>query len=129
MRGLMILLGVALINRFEWLLYVFGAFLVFTGLKMLMGKGGNTDPARGLVARMVRGIFPVAPDFDGQKFFTRLNGRRMMTPLLLVLVVVETADLFFAVDSIPAIFGVTRKPFIVFTSNDLCHPGIALALF
>ncbi|HXD01549.1 MAG TPA: TerC family protein [Verrucomicrobiae bacterium] len=129
MRGLMILLGVALINRFDWLLYVFGAFLLFTGIRMLVNRGASGDPAKGLVARIVRGIFPVAPDFDGQKFFTRQNGRRMMTPLLLVLVVVETADLIFAVDSIPAIFGVTRKPFIVFTSNVFAILGLRSLYF
>ncbi len=129
MRGLMILLGVALINRFEWLLYVFGAFLLVTGIRMLVEKSGGGDPAKGLIARIVRGIFPVAPDFDGQKFFTRINGRRMMTPLLLVLIVVETADLIFAVDSIPAIFGVTRKPFIVFTSNVFAILGLRSLYF
>ena len=129
MRGLMILLGAALINRFEWLLYVFGAFLVFTGIKMLVERGGKNDPSRSLVARIVSGIFPVAPSLDGQKFFTRINGRRMMTPLLLVLVMVETADLIFAVDSIPAIFGVTRKPFIVFTSNVFAILGLRSLYF
>ncbi len=129
MRGMMILLGVALINRFDWLLYVFGAFLVLTGFRMLVEKAGKNDPSKGLVARIVRGIFPVAPDLDGQKFFTRINGRRMMTPLLLVLLMVETADLIFAVDSIPAIFGVTRKPFIVFTSNVFAILGLRSLYF
>jgi tellurite resistance protein TerC len=129
MRGVMILLGVTLIEHFEWLLYVFGAFLVFTGIKMLLSRGAGGDPANGLVARIVRRIYPVAPDFDGQKFFTRVNGRRMLTPLLLALVVVETADLVFAVDSIPAIFGVTRRPFIVFTSNVFAVLGLRSLYF
>jgi tellurite resistance protein TerC len=129
MRGLMILLGAALIDRFEWLLYVFGAFLVVTGFRMLVEKSGKNDPARSLVARVVSGIFPVAPGFDGQKFLTRINGRRMITPLLLVLVMVETADLIFAVDSIPAVFGVTRKPFIVFTSNIFAILGLRSLYF
>jgi tellurite resistance protein TerC len=129
MRGLMILLGAALINRFEWLLYVFGAFLVVTGFRMLVEKSGKDNPAMSLVARVVGGIFPMAPDLDGQKFFTRINGRRMITPLLLVLIMVETADLIFAVDSIPAIFGVTRKPFIVFTSNVFAILGLRSLYF
>jgi tellurite resistance protein TerC len=129
MRGMMILVGAALINRFEWLLYVFGAFLVVTGFRMLVEKGGKKDPAKSLVTRIIGGIFPVAPVLDGQKFFTRINGRRMMTPLLVALVMVETADLIFAVDSIPAIFGVTRKPFIVFTSNVFAILGLRSLYF
>lgn len=129
MRGVMILLGVALINRFDWLLYVFGAVLVVTGIKMLARKGEGGDPANGFIARALRSILPVSPEPDGQKFFTRVNGRRMLTPLFLVLLIVETADLLFAVDSIPAIFGVTRKPFIVFTSNVFAILGLRSLYF
>ena len=129
MRGVMIWLGVALINRFDWLLYLFGAFLLFTGVRLLMHRNLGGDPTRGFVARLVRGIFPIALDFDGQKFFTRVNGRRMLTPLLLVLLIVETADLIFAVDSIPAVFGVTRRPFIVFTSNIFAILGLRSLYF
>jgi tellurite resistance protein TerC len=128
MRGLMIGLGVALINRFEWVLYAFGALLVFTGFKMLFSRGGG-DPSKSLVTRLVRRVFPVSPDFEGQKFFTRFNGRRMITPLFLALIVVETADLLFAVDSIPAIFGVTRRPFIIFTSNVFAILGLRSLYF
>lgn len=128
MRGLMIGLGAALINRFEWVLYLFGALLVFTGFKMLLSHGGG-DPSKSLVTRLARSIFPVSPDFEGQKFFTRFNGRRMITPLFLALIVVETADLLFAVDSIPAIFGVTRRPFIIFTSNVFAILGLRSLYF
>jgi tellurite resistance protein TerC len=129
MRGLMIWLGVELINRFDWLLYVFGAFLLLTGLRMLAGRSLANDPSAGVVARMVRHIFPVAPELDGPRFVTRFNGRRMLTPLFLVLLVVETADLIFAVDSIPAVFGVTRQPFIVFTSNVFAILGLRSLYF
>jgi tellurite resistance protein TerC len=129
MRGLMIGLGVALINRFDWLLYVFGAFLVFSGLKMLAQKNAGADPEKSLVVRVARRLLPISPNFDGESFFTRVNGRRMLTPLMLVLLVVETSDLLFAVDSIPAVFGVTRVPFIVFTSNVFAILGLRSLYF
>jgi tellurite resistance protein TerC len=129
MRGVMIWLGVELINRFDWLLYVFGAFLFLTGIRMLARMSPANDPSGGPVARMVRHVFPVAPGFDGPRFVTRFNGRRMLTPLFLVLLVVETADVIFAVDSIPAVFGVTRQPFIVFTSNVFAILGLRSLYF
>lgn len=129
MRGMMIGLGVALINRFDWLLYVFGAFLVVSGLKMLAQKSGDADPEKSLVVRIARWLLPISRDFDGERFFTRVNGRRMLTPLMLVLLVVETSDLLFAVDSIPAVFGVTRVPFIVFTSNVFAILGLRSLYF
>jgi tellurite resistance protein TerC len=129
MRGLMICLGIALIDSFQWILYLFGAFLILTGAKMLFGKSGPGDPANSLVARVVRSFLPIAPEFDGQNFLTRVNGRRMLTPLFLALLVVETADILFAVDSIPAIFGVTRRAFIVFTSNVFAILGLRSLYF
>jgi tellurite resistance protein TerC len=129
MRGLMIWLGVELINRFDWLLYLFGAFLVFTGAKMLFQKDGGADPEKSLVVRAARKFLPIAPQFDGQNFTTRLDGRRMFTPLFLVLLMVEATDLIFAVDSIPAIFGVTRNAFIVFTSNVFAILGLRSLYF
>jgi tellurite resistance protein TerC len=129
MRGIMIWLGVELISRFDWILYVFGAFIFFTGVKMYFAKDLGMNPEKSIVVRGIRKLFAVSPDFDGQKFFTRVNGRRMMTPLLLSLLLVETADLFFAVDSIPAIFGVTRQPFIVFTSNIFAILGLRSLYF
>ena len=129
MRGLMIWLGVKLITRFDWLLYILGGFLILTGIKMLLARGAGVDPKKSLVLRTARTLFPITPDFAGQKFFTRLNGRRAITPLFLVLLVVETTDLFFAFDSIPAVFGVTRKPFIVFTSNVFAILGLRSLYF
>lgn len=129
MRGVMILLGARLINQFEWLLYFFGAFLVFTGIKMLADDGAASDPEKSVVVRAARKLLPISPGYDGQNFVTQVNGRRMFTPLLLVLLVVETTDLLFAVDSIPAVFGVTRTPFIVFTSNVFAILGLRSLYF
>ena len=129
MRGLMIWAGVKLINRFDWLLYVFGAFLVFSGIKMLARRGGGEGPEKSLVVRLARKLLPVSNDFDGQNLTTRVNGRRFFTPLFLVLLAVETTDLIFAVDSIPAIFGITRKAFIVFTSNVFAILGLRSLYF
>jgi len=121
MRGVMIGAGAVLLERFEWIIYVFGAFLVFTGVRMAMQKGVDFEPESNPALKLVRRFLPVSGDYDGKHFFTRetVEGRvrRVATPLFVVLVLVETTDLIFAVDSIPAIFGVTRDPFIVFTSN------------
>ncbi len=124
MRGVMIALGAALIQRYDWMLYVFGAFLLFTGVKMLFADDESVHPEKNLVLRLARKCFHVADDFDGHKFTTLVQGR-----LALVLVVVETTDLIFAVDSIPAIFAVTTKPFIVFTSNVFAILGLRSLYF
>jgi len=129
MRGGMIWLGVELIHRFEWLLMALGAFLVFSGLRMVVAKEKEADPEKNLAVRLVRKILPVSPGLDGQKFLTRLNGRTAFTPLALVLVLVETTDLIFALDSIPAIFAVTRDAFIVFTSNVFAILGLRSLYF
>jgi tellurite resistance protein TerC len=129
MRGLMIWLGVELIHRFEWLLVALGAFLVFSGLKMVFTKEKESDPEKNLAVRLTRKFFPVSTEFDGQKFLTRLNGRNALTPLALVLVLVETTDLIFALDSIPAIFAVTTDSFIVFTSNVFAILGLRSLYF
>jgi tellurite resistance protein TerC len=129
MRGLMIWAGVQLINRFDWVLYLFGAFLVFSGIKMLARREGGEDPEKSLVVRLARKLLPVSREFDGQNFTTRVDGRRIFTPLFLVLLAVETTDLIFAVDSIPAIFGVTRKSFVVFTSNIFAILGLRSLYF
>ena len=117
MRGVLIGVGVVLINRFDWMFYFLGAFLVLTGARMFLSHGGKPEPEKSFVLRLARRIYPVSPKVEGRAFFTTLNGRRAMTPLALVLVLIETSDLVFALDSIPAIFAVTTKPFIVFTSN------------
>jgi tellurite resistance protein TerC len=129
MRGTMILAGSALIERFQWTLYLFGAFLVFTGIKMLFTDDDGVEPEKNPVIRLARKIFPVSNQFHGQKFLVRENGRTLLTTLALVLITVETTDLIFALDSIPAIFAVTTKPFIVFTSNVFAILGLRSLYF
>jgi tellurite resistance protein TerC len=129
MRGIMIAVGVALIHEFSWVLYVFGAFLVFAGIKMIFAGEKMVRPEKNLALRLARKLFPVTPDFAGGKFFARLNGRFALTPLALVLLLVETTDLIFALDSVPAVFSVTRKAFIVFTSNVFAILGLRSLYF
>ena len=129
MRGAMIAAGVELINQFDWVLYVFGAFLVFTGGKMLFSGKQTVQPEKSLALRLARKCFAVAPDLDGQKFFARLDGRLALTPLAVVLLLIETTDLIFAVDSVPAVFSVTRNAFIVFTSNIFAILGLRSMYF
>jgi tellurite resistance protein TerC len=155
MRGLMIGIGATLIARFHWLLYVFGAFLVITGIKMLMLKtDGSADPSKNIVIRLTRRMFPVTDRFHGEHFIVRAGsaqsheaavrgeaeepdpaveratpGTRMLTPLALALVMVETTDLIFAVDSIPAIFAITGDAFLVFTSNVFAILGLRSLYF
>jgi len=123
MRGAMIAVGVALIRQFDWVLYL------FAGVKMFFSRQDMVRPEKNLMLRLVRKIFPIAQHFDGQKFFTRLDGRLALTPLALVLLLVETTDLIFAVDSVPAVFSVTRKAFIVFTSNVFAILGLRSMYF
>jgi tellurite resistance protein TerC len=129
MRGLLIGVGAVLVKHFHWVLYLFGAFLVFSGIKMFFAGNGGVEPENNFVLKIVRSLFPLSPSYDGKKFFTVLNGRRALTPLAVVLVMVETTDLVFALDSIPAIFGVTEKPFIVFTSNVFAILGLRSLYF
>jgi tellurite resistance protein TerC len=129
MRGVMIWIGIELITRFHWMLYVFGGFLVLTGIKMVFTDDEGVHPERNPIIRIARWLFPVSCEYVGQKFTTRLNGRLVLTPLALVLLMVETTDLIFAVDSIPAIFAVTQKPFIVFTSNVFAILGLRSLYF
>jgi tellurite resistance protein TerC len=128
MRGLMIGLGIALISLVDWVLYVFGAFLLYSGVKMLIVKT-EVHPEKNRIVQWVRKFYPVTPHLDGQKFITVWEGRKALTPLALVLLMVETTDLLFAVDSVPAVFGVTRKPFIVFTSNIFAILGLRSLYF
>jgi tellurite resistance protein TerC len=129
MRGVMIGVGAALIRHFNWVLYLFGVFLFVTGVKMLFAKTEAVAPEKNPVLRVARKLFPVSPALDGQKFLTRWNGRIALTPLALVLLVVETTDLIFAVDSVPAVFAVTQKAFIVFTSNVFAILGLRSLYF
>lgn len=129
MRGLMIGLGTAIIARAHWVLYLFGLFLVISGVKMVLGKEEGVHPERNPVLRLAQKLFPITSDFHGQQFLVRLDGRRAVTPLVLVLLMVETTDLVFALDSIPAIFAVTEKPFIIFTSNVFAILGLRSLYF
>ena len=129
MRGVMIAVGTALIAKFNWLLYVLGAFLVFTGIRMLFGGETEVRPERNWVLRIARRLFPVTDGFDGERFIVRRNGVRMLTPMAMVLLMVEVTDLVFALDSIPAIFAVTQDAFIVFTSNIFAILGLRSLYF
>jgi tellurite resistance protein TerC len=129
MRAAMIFAGVALINRFHWLIYVFGAFLVLTGLKMLRPNLKPADPEKHWVIRLCRRLFRVTDRYHDDRFVIRDNGKLWATPLLLVLLMVETTDLIFAVDSIPAILAVSSDPFIVFTSNVFAMLGLRALYF
>ncbi len=124
MRGAMIGLGAALITRFDWIIYVFGGILILTAVRMLLAGNEEPDPEKSPVIRLARRIYPVTPELHGERFFVQLNGRRAATPLFLVLLMVESSDVLFAVDSIPAIFAVTQDPFLVFTSNVFAILGL-----
>ncbi len=128
-RMAFILAGAALLQAFHWIIYVFGGLLIVTGARMLRGHGASVHPERNPVVRALQRIVPLAPDYHGQRFFARVDGRLMATPLLLTLATVEATDIVFAVDSIPAIFAVTRDPFIVFTSNIFAILGLRALYF
>jgi tellurite resistance protein TerC len=129
MRGTFIGLGSVLLAKFHWILYVFGAMLVITGVRMAFKSDEEFDGNDNPIVRMVRRFLPLSHDYHGKRFFVIEAGRRVATPLLLVLILVEFTDLVFAVDSIPAIFGVTRDPFIVFTSNIFAILGLRSLYF
>lgn len=129
MRAAMILAGTALLRRFEWMMYVFGAFLVFTGLKMLFGGEAEKDPSDNAATRLFKRLVPYDPGGGHEHFWILREGRRYATPLLLVLVSVEVTDLIFAVDSIPAVLAVSRDPFIVYTSNIFAILGLRSLYF
>lgn len=124
MRAGMIAGGIALITKFHWIIYVFGAFLVFTGIKMLTSGDTEIHPDKNPIIRLARKLFPVTPQYHGDHFFARIDGRLFATPMFLVLLMIETTDLVFAVDSIPAILAITRDTFIVYTSNVFAILGL-----
>jgi tellurite resistance protein TerC len=129
LRAAMIFAGTAMITRFHWVMYVFGGFLILTGIKLFFGKEEEQDPTKSSAMRIARKIIPTTDELDGDKFFTVQNGKRVATRLFLALVLVEVSDVIFAVDSIPAIFGVTTDPFIVFTSNIFAILGLRSLFF
>ncbi len=129
MRATMIALGAKLITEFAWIIYVFGAFLIFTGIKMIVKNETEIHPEQNFLVRWFKRIVPVTDDYRGSRFFVRENGIIMATPLFVVLLLVEFTDLIFAVDSIPAIFAVTKDPFIVYTSNVFAILGLRSLYF
>jgi tellurite resistance protein TerC len=129
LRGVMIGAGAVLIQRFSWMTYVLGAILILTALRMAVSHHEDIHPDQNPLVRLARRFYPVSSDFEGEKLFTQLNGRRAMTPLMVVLLVVESSDVVFAVDSIPAIFAITTDPFLVFTSNALAILGLRSLYF
>jgi tellurite resistance protein TerC len=128
-RGLFIGGGLAFIGLFNWAVYVFGAVLLATALKMLFSKDETLHPEKNALVRAAQRIFPFTSDYHGDRFFVRLNGRMMATPLCMALVLIEGSDIVFAVDSVPAVFGVTRDPFIAFTSNVFAILGLRSLYF
>jgi len=129
MRGIMILLGVTLVSRFHFILYIFGIFLLVTAIRMLFGKAGEPDFGKSLVMRFCRNWIPITPEFYGEDFRARVNKRWMLTPLGVALIVIDVMDLVFAVDSIPAVFAITQDPFIVYTSNICAILGLRSLYF
>src|SRR5205807_2331274 len=129
MRMTMIGVGATLVERFHWVLYIFGVFLIYTGVRMLRENESARNPEDNAAVRFVTRHIPVTRSYEGERFFTVREGRRMGTLLLLVLVIVEVSDLVFAVDSIPAIFGITTNPFIVYTSNVFAILGLRALYF
>ena len=129
LRGALILVGAWLIAQFHWILYVFGAFLVFTGIKMWWAAGQDPDLDENPALNWVRRKFTIAPDYDGERFFTKLDGKKVATPMLVVVLLIGIVDVVFAVDSIPAIFAITTDPFIVLTSNVFAILGLRAMYF
>ncbi len=129
MRAAFILAGITLIQQFHWVIYIFGAFLIITGIKMLSNDDDEINPERNPVLRLFRRVMPVTDNYDRDNFFVRKDGRLFATPLFIVLLMVETTDVIFAVDSIPAILGITTDPFIVYTSNVFAIMGLRSIYF
>ena len=128
-RGIFIAAGSVIIERFDWVLYLFAAFLVFTGIQMLRKRDSHDDPSQSAFFRWFSKVVPSTKEYDGQKLFTKKNGVRLASPLLMVLVLIEVTDIIFAVDSIPAIFAVTSEPFLVFTANAFAILGLRAMYF
>lgn len=129
MRGIFIIAGVALVQRFHWILYVFGVFLIWTGFQLMRGGDKEQDPSKNIVLKFCRRFLPLTDSYEGKSFFVRREGKTFATPLFVVLLVVETTDILFATDSIPAILAITRDPFIVYTSNVFAILGLRSLYF
>jgi tellurite resistance protein TerC len=129
LRAIFVALGAVLLHHFHWMIYVFGVFLVFTGVKMLQHSDEEVHPDKNPLVKLTCRLLPVHSHYDGAHFFTKVEGRRMATPLLVALVAVESTDVVFALDSIPAIYGITSDPFIVYTSNIFAIMGLRALFF
>jgi tellurite resistance protein TerC len=129
MRGALIAVGAALLKEFHWIIYVFGAFLIFTGIRMALHRNEEMHPEKNPMVKLLRRLMPVTENYEGDRFFIQRAGKLMATPLFLVLLLVESTDLVFAVDSIPAIFAVTNDPFLVYTSNVFAILGLRSLYF
>ncbi|MEI6845847.1 MAG: TerC family protein [Candidatus Firestonebacteria bacterium] len=129
MRAGFIYGGIALIHKFEWIIYVFGAFLIFTGIKMVTGEDKEIHPEKSIFFKLISRVFPVHPEFDGGNYLTKINGKWHLTKMFLVLMVIEATDLIFAFDSIPAIIAITQDTFIVYTSNIFAILGLRSLYF
>lgn len=128
-RGIFITSGVALIERFHWILYLFGVVLVVTAFKLAFEKDKEVDPGKNVVLKLFRKMMPVTSDYEGGQFFVKQQGKLMATPLIVVLLVIESTDIVFAVDSVPAVLGITHDPFIVYTSNIFAILGLRSLFF
>lgn len=129
MRAIFIILGVALVNTFHWILYLFGAFLIYTGIKMAISKNEDIHPEDNPILKLIKRWLPVSHEYHGNRFFTQFGGRILATPLFIVLLTIETTDLIFALDSIPAIMAITQDPFIIYTSNIFAILGLRSLYF
>ena len=129
LRAVFIFAGVALIEKFEWVLYIFGAFLLYTAVKLVVSDNEHIDPANSKFLKLVHKVVPLTDELDGQKLFTRINGRRLGTPLFAVLLLIEMTDVLFAVDSVPAVLAVSHEQFIVFASNAFAIMGLRALYF
>ncbi len=128
-RGIFILSGVTLTLKFHWILYLFGIFLIYTGIKIGLENKQKINPEKNLLVKLIRYLFPVTKNYEGEKFFVRMNGKIFATPLFIVLISIEATDILFAVDSIPAILAITLDPFIVYTSNIFAIIGLRALFF
>lgn len=129
MRAIFIFAGIALIEKFDWILYIFGAFLIYTGYKMMKEKDKEIHPEKNPVLKLARSMLPVTSDYRNGYFFVKENGKRFVTPLFVVLLVIESTDVVFAVDSIPAVLAISHDPFIVYTSNVMAILGLRALYF
>ena len=129
MRAIFIFAGIALIERFDWVLYVFGAFLLFTAGRLVFAKSDHVDPSNSKFLKLVHKVVPLTDELDGQRLFTRINGKRLATPLFAVLLLIEMTDVLFAVDSVPAVLAVSHEQFIVFASNAFAILGLRALYF